>query len=165
MNVRLFAQLLVGLVFVFANSIATSQTLHNSTYYCDEDRGVPATFVQTSRVPLPIIRWVSVDIPIPPAQRCQIVSRNFQIAHDRGSLKYIKTGTMRQQPVVCTTNRKGGDCQDLLFTLKPGSNPNNILKKLFNRQGLGADNPLNQTGSDPIYLDVEDYLKRLNQQL
>jgi Circadian oscillating protein COP23 len=165
MNVRLFAQLLIGLVFVFGNSIATSQTVHNSTYYCDEDRGVPATFVQTSRVPLPIIRWVSVDLPIPPAQRCQIVSRNFQVAHDRGSLKYITNSTMHQQPVVCATNRKGGDCQYLLFALKPGSNAKYILNKLLNHGGLGADNPLNQTGSDPIYLDVEDYLKRLNQQL
>jgi Circadian oscillating protein COP23 len=165
MKVRLFAQLLIGLVFVFANSIATSQTVHNSTYYCDEDRGVPATFVQTSRVPLPIIRWVSVDLPIPPAQRCQSVSRNFQIAHDQGSLRYITTGIMRQQPVVCATSRKGDKCKNLLFELKPGSNPKYILNKLLNRRGLGADNPLNQTGSDPIYLDVEDYLKRLNQQL
>jgi hypothetical protein len=164
MKVWLFVQPLIGLVVVFGNSIAASQSAHNRTYYCSEYRGVPATFVQTSRVPLPIIRWVSVDLPIPPEQRCQIVSRNFQIAHDRGSLRYIRIGPMNSQPVVCATNRKGGKCQDLLFTLKPGSNPKYILKKLLDRRGLGAGNPLDQTGSEPIYLDVEDYLNRLNQQ-
>lgn len=165
MKVGLFARLLFGLVVVFGNSIAVSQTPQNRTYYCGEYRGNPATFVQTSRVPLPIINWVSVDLPIPREERCERVSNNFQIAHDQGNLRYITIGTMNQQPVVCATRSKGGDCQNLLFTLKPGSNPEYILKKLLNSQGLGLDNPLEQSGSDPIYLDVEDYLNRLNQQL
>jgi hypothetical protein len=144
--------------------IVISQTAYSNTYYCGESNGVPITFVM-GRVPLPMIRWVSVDLPTPPAQRCQTVSRNFQLAHERDRLGYITTGVMNKQLVVCTTSHEGGKCEYLLFTLKPGSDPKYILRKLLDRRGLVAGNPLDQTGSKPIYLDVKDYLNRLNQQI
>jgi hypothetical protein len=164
MKKKLVLQWLMGLTISCGLLLINSEIAHSSfySYYCNRYNGIPTTFVLTNRGALPIIRWVSVNLPsATPEQRCQTVSRNFQIAYEKGNLKFITTGEMNNQPVVCTTAHINGSCQDLLFTLRPGSNPKAILRRLLDRRGLAAGNPLNQTGEE-FYLDFEDYLNRLS---
>jgi Circadian oscillating protein COP23 len=164
MKQKKILQWLIGLNIGFSVSFINSKIAHSSlySYYCDQYDGIPTTFVSTNRGELPMIRWVSVNLPsATPEQRCQTVSGNFQRAYENGNLKFITTGQMNNQPVVCTTASRGGSCQDLLFTLKPGSNPKTILRRLLDRRGLAAGNPLEQAGEE-FYLDFEDYLNRLS---
>lgn len=163
MRKYLVSQYFWSFIIVFSVFIIHSQTVSAGlySYYCDKDNNIPTTFVRTHRGALPMIRWVSTNLPsATPEQRCQKVSRNFQTAYEKGSLKFITTGLMNNQPVVCTATRKEGDCKDLLFTLKAGSNPKKILRQLLDRRGLSAGNPLDQAGVE-FYLDFEDYLTRL----
>lgn len=165
MKLRLFSQLLTGGAIAFTTSATITQPgyAQNATYYCGTSRGAPATFARTTRGDIPIIRWVSTDLPPPltAQQRCEEVSRRFQVYHDNGTLKYITTGQMDGQPAICVANRQGGDCTGLLFTLKPGSNPKRTLLRLLDRRGLAGGNTLNETGTRRIYVDVTDYLERV----
>lgn len=165
MRQRLLVQLVTGFTIAFGSTIAITEFSYgeNSIYYCGTNRDVPATLARTTRGNIPLIRWVSRDLPPPltPQQRCEQVSRRFQVYYDNGTLKYITSGEMEGQPAICVADRLGGDCTGLLFTLKPGSNPKRTLLRLLDRRGLAGGNTLNESGSGRIYVDVNDYLNRV----
>jgi hypothetical protein len=152
-----------------AIALSTTATINypsyaqQTTFFCGTSRGAPATIARTTRGNIPIIRWISTNFPPPatPQQRCQEVSRRFQVFHDNGTLKYITTGTINDQSVICVASRQGGDCTDVLFTLKPGSNPKRTLLRLLDRRGLAGGNTLDEGGTKRIYVDVADYLGRI----
>ena len=121
----------------------------------------PATMAKTSLGEFVIIRWVSDRFEASgwDAQtRCTEVTQRFQTYYDAGQLQYITTGRMNRQPVICTTDREGGGCQNLLFTLKPNANANDTLKRLLyvRNYGTGA---LNET-EDRVYINMEAFLEQ-----
>ncbi|OKH13307.1 hypothetical protein NIES592_14655 [Fischerella major NIES-592] len=140
----------------------------DTTFYCDQSNGVPTTFVRTQNGKrLLMIRWVSQYFSgkgLTPLQRCQQVTYRFQRSYDNGTLRYIKAGILNKQPVVCAAIQKNAACTDttLLFTLKPGSNPDVTLRQIMDRRALAAGNATNQSGgntsNDPVNIDVEAYL-------
>ncbi len=67
-----------------------------------------------------------------PEQRCRILAYRFQRFSDAGQLRYVSTGRMNRQPVICISS-SGGQCQTngLLLTLDPKDNPEQTLKELF----------------------------------
>jgi len=165
MKLRLLTGTLSGLAITISTTATISYPSYaqQTTFYCGTSRGSPATITRTTRGDIPTIRWVSTDLPPPltPQQRCQEVSRRFQVYHDNGTLKYITTGTMNDQSVLCVASRQGGDCTDVLFTLKPGSNPKRTLLRLLDRRGLAEGNTLDENGTKRIYVDVAHYLGRI----
>ncbi len=69
----------------------------------------------------------------------------------------MTTGRMNRQNVVCVAERENGPCSGLLFTLKPGSDPNETLEKLLARRSQSGG-PLNET-RDRVYIDMNHYLQ------
>jgi Circadian oscillating protein COP23 len=163
MKIKTFVLLATGLTVTFS-VIALSQQASlagNATFYCDNSSGTPTTFVSTEDGKrLPIIRWVS-SYGLSPDRRCAEVSQRFQSSYNNGNLRYIQAGSLRGLPVICAPIQKGAPCTDatLLFTLKPGSNPNAVFRRLLDRRALAAGNALDESGGKkPVYIDLFKYL-------
>jgi len=142
-----------------------AQANSSSEFYCgvDRDGATPATIIRhPQHGEVPVIRWVSdyfEESGYDPQTRCEMVSKRFQDLHDNGALQYLTTGRMNRQPVVCVSPSDGGECEGLLFTLKPTSNPNQTLQDLMAlRAGASGARPLNETGAR-LYINFEDYVR------
>jgi Circadian oscillating protein COP23 len=157
-----------SLTAVSLMAIASATTFLNNaqaettptTFACGTSNGVPATVAKTQRGDVPVIRWSSdyfSDSGWTPERRCQEVSTRFQTYQADGSLKYLTTGVINRMSVVCTTDREGGSCQNLLFTLKAGANAGQTLRDLLNVR-THATGPLNQSESR-VYIDMDNYLQ------
>jgi hypothetical protein len=148
--------LLVGTASFAPGAQANPQKL---SFYCGTSQGSPATLAKSGSRVVPIIRWSSdafSDSGFSPERRCQEVSKRFQTYYDDGSLSFITTGRMNGQNVVCVARSHGGPCAGLLFTLKPGANPTQVINQLFNIR-TRASGPLNETTARP-YIDFEEFL-------
>jgi Circadian oscillating protein COP23 len=125
----------------------------NTIFYCGlSPQGVPTTYAKTPHREVPLIRWVSTYFKnYTPTQRCQEVSGRFQSTYRNGSLKYITVGIQNQQTIVCTSSN-GHGCDQLLFTLKPGTNPAQVIQHLNNlRVGYASTQPLEEsTSPEPL---------------
>ena len=131
-----------------------------SSFYCGQASGAPATLAKTaSGKSVPVIRWTSSTFNSAgwnQSKRCQVVSERFELYRKQGSLKYLTTGRMNGQAVICTAARKGGPCAGLLYTLKPGQDPTKTLAELLDVR-TKAKGPLNETTSR-LYLKMNDVL-------
>jgi hypothetical protein len=168
-GVRVFG---VGILSAFVTITNLTQPSYagDATFRCDtskyKGKTIPTTFVFTQDGrKLPLINWVSDSFTgLTTQQRCQQVTYRFQRSYDQGTLRYIKTGILNGQPVLCATPKKNAACTDktLLFTLKRGSDPDATARQLFDRRALAAGNTTNQSGgdtsNDPVNIDVEAYL-------
>jgi hypothetical protein len=162
----------VGMLTTFVTTTILNQpsVARNPVFRCDNGRfkgkSVPTTFVFTQDgKKVPLIYWVSDYFAgLKPQQRCQQVSYRFQRSYDNGTLRYIKTGILNRQPVVCATAERNAACtnNNLLFTLKPGSDPDATARQLFDRRALASGNATNQSGgeasNDPVNIDIEAFL-------
>lgn len=134
-----------------------------TTFQCRDIDGVPTTVAETSRGTVPVVHWKSdyfSESGWTPEARCQEVSQRFQTYHENDQLKYLVTGIMNHQDVVCTSNAKKGGCQNLLFTLKPisetGKTPSQTLRELMNvRERKGS--ALNET-EERFVVEMEQFL-------
>lgn len=180
MNLEISSQVLtwgarafgVGVVTTFVTVTILNQPSYagHATFRCDtsqyKGKAVPTTFVSTQDgKQVPLIYWISDYFRgVTPQQRCQQVSYRFQRSYDNGTLRYIKTGILKKEPVVCATAEKNAACtnKNLLFTLKRGSNPDATARQLFDRRALAAGNATNQsrgdTSNDPVNIDVDAFL-------
>jgi hypothetical protein len=136
----------------------TSVRAEQQKFFCGNSDGIPATMASTSRGPVPVIRWVSSlgDGEYSPQTRCQSVSERFQRYYEAGQLNYLTTGTENGADIICVTADRGGDCAGTLFTVKPGSSPEQTLKQLFGAQN--SIGPLNE-GTPRIYVAMEEVLR------
>ena len=139
----------------------SSTTAQEVKFVCATNQGNYATVVRhPQHGEVPIINWVSdyfSESGYTPQQRCEMVSARFQKYHNQGILNYLTTGRMNRQNVVCVAESENGGCADLLFTLKPGSNPSSTLQRLMNVRAQ-AGGPLNETGGR-IYVNMDDYIE------
>jgi hypothetical protein len=155
----LLAALLVGAPFLFNPTKAQAQAeTPGPKFICGQSAGVPATLAKTSRGNVPVILWRSTlgDGVYTPAVRCAKVTERFQEYFANGTLKFLTTGIMNKQPVVCVAQHQGGPCNGLLFTLKPGSNPGQTLKNLMAVQ-VGSRGPLNESAAR-VYINMDEFL-------
>jgi hypothetical protein len=152
---------LTTLLSISVGGMVASTNVHAEPqkFFCGDSGGVPTTMASTSRGPIPVIRWVSNlgDGEYSPRARCQSVSERFQRYYDSGQLNYLTTGTENGTDIICVTAAPGGNCAGTLFTLKPGSNPNQTLKQLFGVQN--SVGPLNE-GISHNYIAMEDILQK-----
>lgn len=140
----------------------------STTFFCAVNKGVPVTYARTPRGKIPMIRWVdnSFGGRWTPGQRCADVSQRFQRNYDNGTLKFITTGTLKGNRVVCAATSFDDACTEktLLFTLKRGTNANNanrIVANLLDGRGLAAGKVVNQSGNPPLYVNVDVYLSNV----
>jgi Circadian oscillating protein COP23 len=106
-----------------------------------------------------IIKWVSNTLKrYPPEQRCKSVSEKFQTYNDMGELKFLTTGVINRQNVICVAKAKKLDCnrelpnQGLIFTLKPGQSGKETLRQLIDNKN-GDNEPLLET-QGRTYVDL-----------
>jgi len=144
------------------------QSVHAQTpkFFCSMSRDGtgPATFVNTSRYGnLELIRWQDGTFapPYTPQRRCEDVSARFQKFYDNGTLEYVRTATVKGQPVLCVATYKGGPClsNGVLITLRQGQKPRLILEQMKNSQALATGNPivLSEDGALSV-INGESYL-------
>ncbi|NER36674.1 MAG: hypothetical protein F6J93_22270 [Oscillatoria sp. SIO1A7] len=156
----------------------SSQLLSRSKFTCVRSNGVPTTMARTSRGNIPMIRWVSSyfsNSGYDPQTRCEEVSGRFQTYQENGRLKYVGVAELNGYPILCVAEQMPGSClnvgnnKGLLFTLKPDSDPNEILRQMLRVRDL-ASSPLEQAIGRPklthlnsqgyLFVDLEQYLKR-----
>jgi Circadian oscillating protein COP23 len=161
---------------IVASSPTPAQTA--SSFICGKREGQPATILQRPEGNVTVIKWVSNSFSesgFDAERRCELVSGRFQQYHKAGMLKYLTTGVINRQPVVCVAHTKGGDCardlpnNGLLFTIKPGSDARDTLKRLVNlRDRASGANSLNENApssrvyvemNDRLYIDMGEYLQ------
>lgn len=132
------------------------------SFTCSTDRGVPTTIaLMESGKRIPVIRWVSDTFSgsgWSPQRRCQEVSERFSNLNNQKLLNYLTTGYLNGMGVICAAINKGDSCTNntLLYTLKPGQNPTQTLKSLFNVRTY-AVGPLDETGGR-LFIDLNEYL-------
>lgn len=144
-----------------AATMPTAASATTASFFCGSDLGAPATMVRTPDGDKPFIRWTSNRFEAggwSPERRCQEVSQRLQDASNRGNLRFLTTGRMNGQPVVCTASKEGGPCLDLLYTLKPEQDPAATLRGLLGAR-RGVSGPVSETTSR-IYLNVDNLLSR-----
>lgn len=164
MKFKLLTGLLTGLV-VSSSTIAIfcqPSRAGNNSFFCGTLNRQPVTLARTPRGNIPMVRWVSNNYFPPPwtaERRCQEVAKRFQRNYDNGTLKYINTGTLNGESVVCAALNKDDVCTNktLLFTLKRGSDADATLQRLMDRRGLASGYVLSETG--PGSVDVDRYLE------
>jgi Circadian oscillating protein COP23 len=140
---------------------ATSHSARSDTksFDCKPVEGVNTTVAITPRGDRPVIRWVSTDFDgsgWPPQKRCNEVSEQFQELYANGSLKYLTTGKMNGQRVICSAAKKGGRCNALLLTVRPGRDPQQTLKELLAVRVQAAGSVMNESG-ERLYIDINSY--------
>ncbi len=165
MKIKSLAVILAGLGVVIGGAIASpakAQTKDTNTYYCAQLNGDWTTFVNTPRGRISLINWQnSFSGQWTPKNRCSAVSQRFQGFLDKGNLKFIRTGNVNKMPVLCVANTRGGTCpeENVLVTLKQGTDPEGVLVKLVDFRRSVSGQTLTLSGDDPgFYSDGEFYV-------
>ncbi len=143
-----------------------------ANFVCLKHQGKLATVVKTKKGQVPIVIWDSLAFTssgFSPLTRCKTVTRRFKSLHSSGRLKYLTAGQVNSQPVICATIRSTDRCssQNLLFTLKPGSEPQGVLQRLNDIRNRIAKNIVVEESATPITsnpstansVDMDDWLK------
>lgn len=162
---RSLAFILAGLSVAIGSAIAnpaTAQIKTNNTYYCAQLNGSWNTFVNTPRGRINLINWANkFGKNWTPQKRCSTVSQRFQNFLDNGNLKFIRTGNINRQPVLCVADVKGGLCPDdnVLITLKEGTDPEGVLIRLVDFRRSVSGQTLTLSSDDAgFYSDGEFYV-------
>ncbi|WP_255348466.1 COP23 domain-containing protein [Calothrix sp. PCC 6303] len=146
---------------VFVNSTQPSRAA-NADFYCAVQGGIPTTFfTRSDNGKRAIVRWTSQVAGLSSKQRCFAVSRNFQKNLDNGTLILIIDGVVNRQRVICGAVNLNDDCtkETLLFTLKPGSSPKEVIRSLLDKRGLASGEVQSQTSdSSRVAIKFEAYL-------
>ncbi len=147
---RAIAGVIFAIIPLMLSACQPAVTLPRGTdYSCNLDEDTPVTIARTSRGDKPIIRWKSnffISSGYTPEKRCMEVSERLQTYYQSGLLHHITTGVMNQEPVICVTRTKGGDCSGLLITLEPGDNPEQVLKGLLDSEAVTIERSGENTG-------------------
>lgn len=177
MKLRLFAHVLTGLAIALGSATAIEQPSYaqSNKFFCGMSQGKPATIVRTSRGPRAVIQWTDTSFgQYTPQVRCEKISARFERFYDNGTLKYLRAGRQRNQPVLCVAGYEGGPClaNGVLLTLRPGANPLTVLQRLKDFQGSAGGRPIELFGrdedrgvisynsqQDAAYLDVSKLLE------
>lgn len=105
------------------------------------------------------IKWLQDDLVLagyPPERRCREVTGRLNVLANKGGKPKLTYGSINRIPVICVTDRKGGSCQSLLYTLKPKQDPEETLRNLMLLNKSKFNGPaLVESASCRIYVDVE----------
>lgn len=134
-----------------------------SRFYCDQSGIFPVTKVRIERGVIPVIRWQSDfggRVGYTPWRRCVEVSGRFNKFYQEGTLNYLTTGVVNNQPVICVAKQDGAPCAGILFTLNLENrrDASRVLQQIFDIRDKAAA-PLNESASSRLYIDMQEFLK------
>ena len=170
---KLLSTILLTLAIPTAMWLATppAAAKKSAVFTCTDVSGRLATAVQTRKGNVPLIYWDSAvfnGAGFNPEVRCQKVTQRFTNLYGSGQLKYLAVGKVRSQPVICGLKVSKSSCnsENMLFTVKPGSDPRNVLRQLNAVRNRAANSAAVNESSAPIaanpstdtQVDVEDWL-------
>lgn len=147
------------------NSSVEAQTKKN-VYSCISHEGKPSTVVDTAKGRVLLIVWESdffKNSGWTPQKRCEEVTRRFQEFSDNKTLRYLTTGKMKGQNVICVGKAAGGStyqCLDngLLLTLEGNNdNPNQVLQNLF-QATRASGSSLRRAGGNKYALEFDKFI-------
>ena len=134
----------ISLPPIFSQSTAAELPSDKVTFFCkstlDEtsNKQIPATFAWNPEkgVNVLFIGWKSEFFSKSgwtPIERCQKVTQKFQAFNEQGRLNFFTSGTVKGYPVICGVSNQGETCNadNLLFTLKTGSQSDYVMKRLM----------------------------------
>jgi hypothetical protein len=164
------ATLWLAVPTVNAKTVAVKRV---AVFTCTEVEGRLATAVKTKKGDVPLVYWDSGALAgagFTPEVRCKKVTQRFTNLYENGQLKYLATGTVNRQPVICGIKVSRSSCtsSNMLFTVKPGSDPRNVLRQLNavrNRAAGGsaveesAGGNVQKNPSTDTQVDMDDWLK------
>lgn len=114
-----------------ADTAEKIQFFCGSSYNTRLHKRVPTTIVQKGSGKFMLVQWVRpMGYGWTPQMRCQEFTQRMQAANNAGTMKYIISGKMNGQQVVCAAAKIDGDCQYLLMTLHPGDKPLQFVSDL-----------------------------------
>lgn len=123
----------------------------------------PTTFAQTPDGNVPVFKWRSnyFRAPYKPMQRCLEVTDRMNNFKGQGMLDNITSGRVNNQPVLCAGTRCDASGSNVLITLRPDQNPNQVLQELeSNRAGAGGPSYQLTGGSTTSPSSVSSVLKK-----
>jgi hypothetical protein len=131
-----------ALVSVSSLPAFAGDNVGKAIFYCAKNKeGIPITVARANeKRKVILIEWRSKSFQrtlYTPQKRCEINSARFQRNQEAGYLVNIVPGNLKGIPVLCASkDRKAfqSSCtsERVLFTLKPGANPNDVVEE-FNR--------------------------------
>ncbi|MCC0178731.1 COP23 domain-containing protein [Waterburya agarophytonicola K14] len=131
-----------GLAFISA-ILALSPTAKASSdkYHCRQVNNTYGIYSRVIRGDMKIMdftRDVPQDWTI--ESRCQEVANRFQRYYDNETLRYIGSGYVNNEPVLCAVVSQNDDCSsdNILVTLPPKKVPHEEARKLMDTQGLAS---------------------------
>ncbi|WP_013321929.1 COP23 domain-containing protein [Gloeothece verrucosa] len=141
----------------------------------DTDK-VPTTYAQTPDDTVPVFKWTSNYFrpPYTPMQRCQEVAGRMNNFYANGMMDYLTSGVVNNQPVICAGPSCNADGSNVLITLKPNQDPNQVLQEIdSNRSGAGGpsyqltggttssskSNALTRNSNGTVSLDMNRFLQ------
>jgi len=133
-------------------------------FYCSTSIKQLRTVAKTKTREINLVIWSSEAFDksgYSPERRCKIVSDRLQSFAESGSLRYLTTGKINSQNVICVTKFKSKNClpNGLVLTLEPGDDPNKVLETLFSSAfKVSGGKALLRTGSRLI-LDLDQVYK------
>jgi hypothetical protein len=151
---------------VRGNEVPSSQ---ETSFVCTPVGGSLATVAKTPRGQLVMISWTKNLGSFDPATRCQMVSQRFQDHYQSKTLRYMTSGKINGQRVICVAAKRNGGClsNGLLFTLRPADNSQRILKTLLQQSKYATAPAIIQNCipkssydnvSGDIYIDFAEFL-------
>jgi hypothetical protein len=113
--------------------MAQARPTQETSFVCRDFQGQPATIAVTPRGEVVMIRWTKAMGDFDPQVRCQTVSSRFQTAYSNKTLRFLTSGLMNGQRVICVAQSRAGGCSPngLLFTLRPADNHRQVLANLI----------------------------------
>ena len=135
-----------------------SRNLARDQYRCENNQ----TIVHTRRGKIQLIVWKSdffANSGYTPEERCQMVSNRFQRFSDAKKLRFLSTGNMNNQPVICISDRSGNCIRNgLLLTLEPSDNPEQVLHDLFDISARISGGGVSRADRDKTVVDFRQLL-------
>jgi hypothetical protein len=139
-----------------------------TSFFCGQAEGNPATIARTPRGEVVMIRYTKDMGNFDPRTRCQQVSTRFQSAYTNKTLRFITSGTLNGQRIICVAQNRTSGCKStgLLFTLRPQDNERQVLASLINQSRYATAPAVIQNCvpkrevdlSQPVTIDINEFL-------
>ena len=158
---QIYSALAIALLSATTISLP-SRAQSSTTFFCGTANESPATIAKTAYREVPMIVWNSPSIvqsEEPAQKRCEDVANRLQNYFNSGTLKYITTGFMNGQTVVCVAQEENGGCSgDPLFALNlsPNTTARDSLQRIF-RVRVASAAPISETAT-PVYISLDKFL-------
>lgn len=140
---------------------SSSRNPVQNQYRCENNQ----TIAHTRRGKIALIVWESqffAGSGYTTEKRCQMVSNRFQSFSDAKKLRFLSTGTINKQPVICISDRSGNCIRNgLLLTLEPRDNPEQVLKDLFDISARTSGGGISRADRNKTVLDFTRLLYTL----